>query len=266
MRSIFTVSMNPTSKGMYKGRGLGVRSRTELYVALPAIVKAPPTRFRPMADLLRPTAGGRHRRRPGVHRPAGRLEDRGLQRRDPSKSRGPPPAPVSASVGRRAVGGPRRRPCPPCPRPRRLRPAASSDSLPCSKGQRHVHAVAACAGRGRGPTALITTRRPGPCGRQRNQPVWQLVDEGLESSAFVNSQLQDDREGGVAWSSAPVASPTDQASDPAERPGVRPAGVRGERGLGEPAGCRRRALESIFTTADVRSTCRRLRRPGPRSG
>ena len=52
---------DPTSKGMYKGRELGVRSRTELYVALPAIVKAPPTRFRPMADLLRPTAGGRHR-------------------------------------------------------------------------------------------------------------------------------------------------------------------------------------------------------------
>ena len=197
-----------------------------------------------MADLLRPTAGGRHRRLPGVHRPAGRLEDRGLQRRDPSKSRGPPPAPVSASVGRRAVGGPRRRPCPPCPRPRRLRPAARprrrATRSRVRRASGHVHAVAACAGRGRGPPGAYNSS-PGPCGRQRNQPVWQLEgDEGLESSAWIVPTLSSRTTArGRGSTGVPPRWPPrrDQASEPAERPGVRPGGCSGRaRRVGEPAG------------------------------
>ena len=67
--------------------------------------------------------------------------------------------------------------------------------------------------------------------------------------------------------------------EPAQSAGVRPArrvfgemdaaarrrSVGGGRSSAAAAG-RVGARESIFTTAGVRSTCRRLRRPGPRSG
>ena len=78
----------------------------------------------------------------------------------------------------------------------------------------------------------------------------------------------------TAAAATPVVEIPRVLPPPAVEPGVEPGAPRSNarRVFGESeAAARRRAVgvgarESIFTTADVRSTCRRLRRPGPRSG